>query len=208
MTFSRGGMYCALIMIIFLIIKLFTVVKKSSKYKIIMLVLFSIVSMSLIWGYSTLETGGMINKRFANQDAAGRVKASKLSGREAIIENEIDLFLDNPIMGIGVGKGKESRQEESKDITSTSHNEMSRMLAEHGALGVLGLLILGLTPILLYVNNRQHIYLLSLFTFWILTINHAAMRLAAPAFIYALSLLHIYRFEETKTPIQDKMFDK
>ena len=206
MTFSRGGIYCALIMVIFLIIILFTVVKRSSKNKIIMMILFSIVSVSIIWGYSSLETGGMINKRFANQDAAGRVKASRLSGREAIIENEIELFLDNPIMGIGVGKGKEYRLEELKDITATSHNEVSRMLAEHGSFGILALLILGLTPLALYINNRQHIYLLPLFIFWLLTINHAAMRLAAPAFVYALSLLHIYT-EKSDSIIQEEILE-
>lgn len=206
-TFSRGGMYCALIMVIILIIILFTVVKRSSKNKIIMMIIFSIVSVSVIWGYSSLETGGMINKRFANQDAAGRVKASRLSGREAIIENEIELFLDNPIMGIGVGKGKEYRQEELKDVTATSHNEVSRMLAEHGSFGIFALLILGLTPLALYINNRQHIYLLPLLIFWLLTINHAAMRLAAPAFVYALSLLHIYSTEKPNSIIQEEILE-
>jgi hypothetical protein len=28
--------------------------------------------------------------------------------------------------------------------------------------------------------------------FWLLTINHAAMRLAAPAFVYALALLIVH----------------
>jgi O-antigen ligase len=158
--------------------------------------------MVVIWGYSTLETGGLINKRYANQDAAGRVKASRLSGREEIIGNEFQMFLENPIMGIGVGKGKENRQEEAQEIVGATHNEISRMLAEHGSFGVLALLILGLTPLLLYINNRQHIYLLPLLLFWLLTINHAAMRLAAPAFVYALSLLHIYSIEKPNPIIE------
>ena len=59
---------------------------------------FSAIAMVVIWGYSTLETGGLINKRYANQDAAGRVKASRLSGREEIIGNEFQMFLENPIL--------------------------------------------------------------------------------------------------------------
>jgi hypothetical protein len=208
MTFSRGGMICALVMVIFLILILFNVVKTKSKYKIIKMVGFSIIAMSIIWAYSTLETGGLINKRYANEDAAGRVKASRLSGREVIIENEFNMFLENPIMGIGVGKGKENRQEETKEMVGATHNEISRMLAEHGSFGVLGLLILGLTPLALYINNRKHIYLLALFTFWLLTINHAAMRLAAPAFVYALSLLHIYSVENQNIIIQEEKLDK
>lgn len=189
-TFSRGGMICGLVMIILLMIVLFRVTKRSAKVKLIWVIIFSFISFLMIWFYSSNQTSGLIDKRYANEDAAGRLKESRLSGREAIIENEFNLFLDHPFMGIGVGKGKEYRYALTKDAIA-SHNEITRMLAEHGAFGVLGLLILIITPLALYINNKQHIYLLSLFAFWLLTINHAAMRLAAPAFLYAMSLLHV-----------------
>jgi hypothetical protein len=41
---------------------------------------------------------------------------------------------------------------------------------------------------------------LSFLIFWLLTINHAAMRIAAPAFVYALSLLKVYYQKETILP--------
>jgi O-antigen ligase len=81
-------------------------------------------------------------------------------------------------------------------ISAASHNEISRMLAEQGMLGVFCLLILFITPFILYLNNRNNIFILSFYLFWILTINHAAMRLAAPAFIYALSLLKVTFVDE------------
>jgi O-antigen ligase len=200
-TFSRGGMICALLMTILLITVLFKVTKRSAKSKLIVLILISGISLSGIWLYSTDQTGGLINKRYSNQDAAGRVKASKFSGREDIVQKEFNMFLDNPFFGVGVGKGKENRQDaDGADATSATHNEISRMLAEHGSLGIMALIILFFTPIILFVNNRKHIYLLSFVTFWLLTINHAAMRLAAPAFVYALSLLHIYTVYEPEKP--------
>ena len=73
------------------------------------------------------------------------------------------------------------------------------MLAEHGALGISMLLILFFTPIILYLDNKQHIYMFCFLFFWLLTINHAAMRTAAPSFIYALTLLKV-RFED-ETPV-------
>lgn len=196
-TFSRGGMICAAVMIILLIVVLFYVTKRSAKVKLIWTVAFSIFAFSLIWSYSSSQTNGFIDKRYANEDAAGRVKSSMLTGREEIMESEFAMFLENPLLGIGVGKAKENRMEAFGHIVA-SHNEITRMLAEHGALGVLGMIILIITPLALYINNRQNIYLLSFFTFWILTINHAAMRLAAPAFVYALSLLQVYSIEEQK----------
>jgi O-antigen ligase len=148
-----------------------------------------------IWGYSSLQTGGLIDKRYANEDAKGRVKKSRLSGREAIAETEIQMFFDNPILGVGVGKNKEYREAET-GIVAASHNEITRMLAEHGSLGALGLLILFCTPLILYSQDRENIFALCFLLFWLLTINHAAMRMASPAFIYALSLLKIHNVQK------------
>ena len=72
------------------------------------------------------------------------------------------------------------------------------MLAEHGSLGIVALLILIVTPTLLYFNNKQHLYLFCFVAFWLLTINHAAMA-PAPAFVYALSLLKV-TFNDEKEP--------
>jgi hypothetical protein len=70
------------------------------------------------------------------------------------------------------------------------------MLAEHGSFGILALLILFFTPIILYVDNKQNFYVFCFIAFWLLTINHAAMRIAAPAFIYSLALLKVRLHEE------------
>ncbi|WP_428225716.1 O-antigen ligase family protein [Flavobacterium sp.] len=189
-TFSRGGMICGLAMIAFLAFIVFFKTNKKGKLKIGVIGVLLFLSGSLIWGYSLSQTNGLIEKRYANQDARGRLKQSRLSGREDIAKAEIKMFLDNPIFGVGVGKNKEYR-EELTGIEAASHNEITRMLAEHGAFGVLALLILFFIPLSTFLFNRQHIFLLSFFIFWLLTINHAAMRIAAPAFIYALSLLKV-----------------
>ncbi|AIG30037.1 membrane protein [Flavobacterium psychrophilum] len=194
-TFSRGGMLSSAVMIALLLLILFFVTQRAAKIKLFWMVVFSFVAFLIIWSYSSSQTNGLIAKRYANEDASGRVKSTLLSGREEIIGSEFDMFLANPIFGIGVGKGRENRLESTGESIA-SHNEISRMLAEHGSLGALGIVILFVTPLVLYTNNRRHIYLLSFFAFWILTINHAAMRLAAPAFVYALSLLHIYSIED------------
>ena len=75
------------------------------------------------------------------------------------------------------------------------------MLAEHGTFGIIGLLILFFTPLILYVENKFNLYLLCFFVFWLLTINHAAMRIAAPAFVYSLALLNV---NFGKVPINKK----
>ena len=106
------------------------------------------------------------------------------------------MFLDHPFLGVGVGKNVELRKELT-GIEAASHNELTRMLAEHGSFGLLALIILFLNPLILHLGDRQNIFALSFLVFWLLTINHAAMRTAAPAFIYALSLLKVYHIEKT-----------
>lgn len=196
-TFSRGGMITGFLMILLLMLFLYYKSNFTGRVKLNYVIVFIGVAMVATWTYTSFQTGGLIDKRYANQDAAGRTKESKFTGREEIAKGEIDLFLKNPIFGVGVGKGVELRREEGGDGT-LSHDEITRMLAEHGSLGIVGLLILIFTPLFLYVENKFNMFLLCFLAFWFLTINHAAMRTAAPAFVYSLSLLNVYFEEKVK----------
>jgi hypothetical protein len=189
-TFSRGGVITGAMMIVCLLFLMYCFSNAKGKFKISLVVVITGFATLAIWTYTSLQTSGLIEKRYANQDARGRTKKDRLGGREAVMDAEYKLFMENPIFGVGAGMGKELRQENfGQDIAA--HNEITRMLAEHGLFGIFGLLVLFITPFVLYINNRQHLYFLSFFVFWLLTINHAAMRTAAPAFVYALSLLSV-----------------
>jgi hypothetical protein len=189
-TFSRGGLITGLIIIFAF---LFLVLVRSNsrvKFKITNLVVILIGGLVAIWLYSLIATGGLIEKRYKNQDALGREKESLMSGREKIMKGELALFMERPIFGGGVGVGSKYR-EENFDLKIASHNEVTRMLAEHGLFGIIGLIILGITPLVLYIDNKMHFFLLSFLLFWFLTLNHTAMRVAMPAFIYSLALLKV-----------------
>ena len=196
-TFSRGGMITGFLMILLLLLFLYYKSNYTGRVKLNYVMVFIGVAMVTTWTYTSFQTGGLIDKRYANQDAKGREKESKFTGREDVAKGEINLFLKNPIFGVGVGKGVELRKAETGDGT-LSHDEITRMLAEHGSLGIVGLLILFLTPLFLYVENKFNMFLLCFLAFWFLTINHAAMRTAAPAFVYSLSLLNVYFEEKVK----------
>jgi len=189
-TFSRGGVITGVIMIASFLALMYLHSNAKSKAKLGIVIILTFLMGLGTWTYSSLQTSGLIDKRYSNQDALGRTKKSVLTGREEIMDAEIKLFLDNPILGAGAGMGKELRKD-SLGYEITSHNEITRMLSEHGLFGIFGLLILLITPLVLFINNRQHFYFLSFFFFWLLTINHAAMRTAAPAFVYALALLSV-----------------
>lgn len=198
LTFSRGGMITGFVMILIFIFFVY----KYSKSKVIInyfVGVFIILSL-IIWSYTSVITDGLIDKRYAGKNAAGVEKQDKFSGRGKLVDEEITWFLDNPFFGIGVGKGTDIRTEKYGFLYA-SHDEITRLLAEHGIFGILALMILFFTPIFYYMGNKEHIYMLCFLVFWFLTINHAAMRTASPAFVYALSLLNVRFVTDEKTSL-------
>jgi hypothetical protein len=190
LTFSRGGIITGFLMIVLLLLFLYFKSNFGGRVKLNYIIVLLGLVIFATWTYTSFQTGGLINKRYANQDASGRVKESQFTGREDVAQDEINTFLKNPVFGAGVGKGAEIRKNET-GATVLSHDEITRMLAEHGSLGILALLILFFTPLVLYLENKFNMFLLCFVAFWFLTINHAAMRIAAPAFVYSLSLLNV-----------------
>lgn len=189
-TFSRGGIITALIAALFFIIVTFGKAKQSLRTKLVRIVfVFSLLGAG-IWGYAIVTTSGLIENRYANKNALGQEKSDISTGRSTLILVELEAFLENPLLGIGVGKNKQYRLEKT-GIEAASHNELSRLLAEHGSLGIMAFFILFFTPLLLRLGNRSNIYFYSCFLFWFLTINHSSMRIAFPSFIYGLALLDI-----------------
>ena len=200
-TFSRGGIITALIAIFLFLIIVFAKGKKRFLLKTTSM-LFILMLMSVgIWFYAVNRTSGLIENRYANENAAGVKKDDIATGRTDLFLIEFEAFLENPVLGIGVGKNKEYRYERTGTLAA-SHNEMSRILAEHGSFGALAFMILLFTPLLLRLENKKNIYFYSFYIMWLLTINHSAMRIAFPSFIYGLCLLDISFFRKQPKTLQ------
>ncbi len=197
LTLSRGGMITA-----FLAISLFTyyfILSRENKILNLarysgLLALFGLA----LFMYTSDVTGGMLENRYANKNAAGTTKADITTGRGTLFASEISAFMEHPFFGVGVGGGKFYRMEELK-IQAASHNEMSRLIGEHGLIGIVALIILLVVP-LRHMAKQPYLaraFLGSFLIFWFLTINHSAMRIAFPGFIYGLSVA-VITFKEMK----------
>ena len=123
-------------------------------------------------------TGGAFSERFSS---------ASLTGRDQIIEADLIAFRENPILGTGPGES-----EKYHALTfrySSTHTEYSRLLAEHGLFGLAALVLLVWMS---YARWRRPAPLLTqaftaAFTVWsLLFMFHAAMRMAAVSFIFAL----------------------
>lgn len=198
LTFSRGGLITGVVMIAVLLFNIYLKSNRKAKTIIAITVTIAVMATTVVWSITSFQTGGLIDKRYANQDAQGRVKQDRLGGREVVNGTDFQIFLDNPLLGVGVGRSKKIR-EELTGLELAAHNEITRLLAEHGVLGLIAIILLLVTPLLWHFQQKEHILSLSFFFFWLLTINHAAMRIAAPGFLYGLSLLKVQFYEKKDT---------
>lgn len=203
-TFSRGGIFAAIMMIILFLLTFYFRATVNKRKEIILSIVFLAIIGSVTWIISSNQTMGLIDKRYANQDASGREKSDVTTGRVDLIDKELEGFIKNPFLGLGANGSKKIRADGGKQQIA-SHNEISRLLSEHGIFGVFILLILIVTPLAYRAQNRRNILFYPFLIFWFATINHSAMRIAAPGFIYALSLINI---QNEKRPLHRKRIVK
>jgi hypothetical protein len=195
LTFSRGGILTGIIALIVFSV-FFFISNKNSLQTFVKYFTVAITFSVAIWVYTSGITGGMLDNRYTGKNASGVEKADITSGRIDILQIQIQNFILNPI-GIGVGNGKYNRELLDNQVTATSHNEAGRLIEEHGIFGLI--ILIGLLTIPLFniwfSNNYQRSFLIAFYLIWFLTINHSAMRIALPGFIYALSLIKIVEDE-------------
>lgn len=197
-TFSRGGVITGIVCAAAFLFFFYYRANAHRKVSLMPKVVLILGVLAFTWLYTSFSTSGLIDKRYANQDAAGREKADLTTGRAELINSELEAFYQFPLSGVGVGKIKELRLETTGRL-SASHNEMTRILSEHGLFGLFALATLFFTPLLFRLRNRSNLFLFSFFLFWFLTINHSSMRIVAPAFIYGLTLISIIHVQSKPT---------
>lgn len=197
-TFSRGGVFASILVIGAFLWLLFIRSNARKKREIIGLFSVIIIGSLLTWMVTVNQTSGLLENRYANKDAVGREKEDISTGRWDIFKSELEGFEENPVFGVGAGVMKQYRLESEGRIVA-SHNEISRLISEHGMLGIIILLLLIFAPLIYRTRNKGNILFFAFLAFWFATINHSAMRIAAPGFVYALALLNVYN--EKKRPL-------
>ncbi len=189
-TFSRGGVVAAAIVVIAFMATIYMRSTWQKRQQIVGITMLLFAALSISWVISSNQTGGLIDKRYANENAQGMEKADITTGRLDLFMEELEGFLSNPFLGIGASRVKDVRVERSGHHLP-SHNEIGRLLSEHGVLGLVIIVILLIKPLVHRANHKGNFLFYACFCFWFATINHSGMRTAAPAFLYALCLLKV-----------------
>lgn len=183
LTYSRGGFWSALGAIIVAIFYL-AHDKLMRRYFIILGIIFFILLKLVVMPWLNDFTKGTLVERFESFDSTGR--------KEIAIDDWI-IFMKNPLLGIGPGQAEHSRTLE-RSRGHGAHTEFTRLLSEHGILGLFAFAILiwiVIGRLRLNLNPREKAICLS-FTVWaIITMLHSSMRLAAIPIFFGLGSAYI-----------------
>lgn len=179
LTLSRGGIY--LFGLGALAALFFVFRERRFRFAII---LFSIVF--LITAYLTFPkldqfTAGGLMSRFTDLSSTGRVE---------LMQEELQAWTTAPLFGVGPGMATYLRSLGGNPFEIASHNEFTRMLAEHGAFGLLAILLL----IYMAVRNfrqatspAQRGMVAALIVWTFACMAYMALRLVVPAVLFGLS---------------------
>lgn len=180
LTFARGGLAAALAGVA---AAMFVIMRgnRRARFTIIVIAVLGLaVTKLVIEPQLEAMTNGEIDQRYSS---------TKSSGRDIFVKAELDLFAEEPIMGVGPGMGTHIRHDRGM-FYGASHTEYSRMLAEHGLLGLLSLVCLIAICVRAVRRTRDvNARALSLaMVIWVaLFLLVYSTRLATPAFVLGLA---------------------
>ena len=204
LTFSRSGLYyCAASMVagsLFLVADLRKLIS-------VLLLLAAVFGLGWLVVIPRLDayTGGALLARFENKD---------LTGRDVLMKNDLNLFLANPVLGVGVGMGKASRGEARGELDDVdSHTEYTRLISEHGVFGAVALVLMLLMSVqaaFYQAPGWPKAVSASLVAFALVFMLGSGMRLAIPSFLLAFSGVRIMpqsRKFRASPPLRRAVFD-
>lgn len=128
-------------------------------------------------------TDGALERRFDDRST---------SHRDEIARSDLQVFLDHPLVGVGPGRASEYRDAEIGG--RTTHTEYTRLIAEHGVLGVMAaaaLVLMAYRAVSSAPNQMSRAVTLCFLTWALVDMTHAGMRVAAPSIMFGLAMLRI-----------------
>jgi len=191
-TFSRGGIFG--VIIAFSLAISYYIFQGQRNIQMIFKGMVLLAAVMVTWFYIVSITDGIISQRYGLSGISyGNKLIMDLSGRAEIYNIDINIFYDHLFAGVGVGNANKMRENYGYGKSVATHTEYSRMLAEHGILGLFSLLMflrISIYQLLLSCSTRSKFIKILFGTLAILTLGHSAMRVAMPSFIYGFLFIN------------------
>jgi O-antigen ligase len=182
LTFSRGGVVNLVVAAVpFLMIYYRNVFRNVGTF--IFSILVVVVTFLVLIPRLNVYTGGLLQQRFEDRD---------ITNRRHLIQGDLDAFLENPLVGVGPGMA-EKYYYKYLGSYSAAHTEYTRLLAEHGILGIMAFLFLLAILIRAFFANRSRFSrsMVMTLSFWSLVeMTHSAMRISAISLLIGVATAH------------------
>jgi hypothetical protein len=216
LTFSRGGVVGAVIAIVsFIYIISLSSNYIKNKYRVPNFLNYLIPLIFLgFFAFDTANdiTGGNLMLRYQGE-TAGTLAGAKEKDLNALTSNRLNIFREDlelwqeyPVTGVGVGASRYMRNM-TEDVVA--HVELSRMLSEHGILGMLFFLLI-IVVYFVYVNTTsQPVFkaiMTSLFVLALYSTFHAATRTYVTPLLMSISVLR-FKPDESESITSDALTD-
>jgi O-antigen ligase len=179
-TFSRGGVLNILLALGLLAIHYLFDPRRRARA----IVLIGVLTISAFVIFPQLDqfSGNLLGRRFQDLGTTNRTD---------IASQDLDLFADNPVFGVGVGMSKFDRPQ-TTDILAVAHTEYSRLLAEHGIAGILAMIVLAGILLSNYIRSPDldgRAWVAALAAWALVQMSHAGMRISLVSMIIGLTSL-------------------
>jgi hypothetical protein len=215
LTFSRGGVLGSILPLIAAVGVLFFYYS-SFRHRMIRAFPYMLVGVVFLVGvvvYANNLTNNYLFYRYQGKSGfelrTGITDDNKsyLTGRDKIMKAEMKAFEDYPILGAGIGMAHVYRERYYGDIPS--HTEYSRLVSEHGILGVLFMLIglIGM-PIYFFFSHKDPLtrfFFVAFYLLSMLTMFHAAMRLALPGVVFGAAFMQVISEKNQKEKFKEAL---
>jgi hypothetical protein len=199
LSFSRGGMVVGVVGILMLFFISETSINGKKRSTSLMIGIIAIIALYAAFEIANDISGGNLLLRYKGE-TAGTLRGTKevtidhfVTGRLGIFEQDINLWKDFPLTGVGAGASRFLRDTER--IGVPAHVELSRLLADHGILGIMYAFFffikIPLKNFQLNEKSTHRVLLLALLVIAILSTFHAAMRTYVTPLFMILGVLKI-----------------
>lgn len=206
LTFSRGGMISALIAI--LAVVLFPKAKAAwqdnevtlRRVKLAPVLLGALLLIGafiainaytnnyLLYRYQG-KTERSLRTGFQNTENLNQIT----SGRMDVFYSDLNMFVANPAIGVGVGQSALLREEYDGPPGHAAHLELSRLLAEHGIPGMIIVIMMFIVPFFRAAaepNNYRKVFILVMLIMGLSVTFHSAMRTMITPLLFAFAFIN------------------
>lgn len=185
-TFSRGGLIEAAVAAV--AGGIFLIVIPTKRILLFIGIFIGIIFLIIVFPLLDDGTRGNLTLRYQIS-----LDEEELSNRDRIIQNEIDIFEENPLSGAGLGQSVYLRYD-MLTWNIASHTEYTRLLADHGLLGVAANVLIVTISLQAFLKQKTwtgRAITAALIVWALLYMFHASTRTVAFAFTFGIAFAQL-----------------